>query len=150
MLGHVPGPSRRQLGVIAWLAATAAATAVGLFAVGAIGAGIVDQQAPVLTPDQVNALLAAEPSPAPPGPTTVPGPGGQAEVLAGRGGTVVARCAGGAAEIVSTSPAQGFRVDDDDRLRGEVKFESEGLDVTMQVSCAEGRPVAHEQAKVDD
>lgn len=150
MLGHVPGPSRRLLGVLAWLVATALATGVGLFAVGAIGAGIVDRQAPVLTPEQVNTLLAAAPSPAPPGPVAAPGPGGPAEVLASRGGTVVARCAAGTAEIISASPAQGFRVDDDDRSRGEVKFESEALDVTMQVTCVGDRPVAHEQVAVDD
>ncbi len=145
----MPRPSRRLLGVLAWLAATAAATAVGLFAVGAVGAGIVDRAAPVLSPAQVDALLAAAPSPAAPGAASTIGPGSPPQVLASPGGSVVARCVAGAVEIVSATPAQGFRLDDRDRS-DEVKFESAAADVTMRLSCAGDRPVAQTQVDPED
>lgn len=145
----MPRSSRRLLGVLAWLAATAAATAVGLFAVGAIGAGMVDRPAPVLSPAQVDELLAAAPAPAAPDPATTAVAGPAPEVLSSPGGSVVARCVAGSVEIVSATPAQGFRLDDRDR-RGEVTFESEAADVMMRVSCAGEHPVARTEVDPED
>jgi hypothetical protein len=62
------------------------------------------------------------------------------DVVASPGGTVVARCVGDTLEIVSASPAQGFRLHDE-REGSRVRFESEESKVEVRVSCQGGRPV---------
>ena len=64
-----------------------------------------------------------------------------------RAGTVVARCDGGAALIVSMSPAQGFEVHEredgpqDDGAEGEFRGISDNHDrVKIDVTCADRRP----------
>lgn len=139
---------------LAWLAAVVAATAVGLTAVGAIGDGIVGAGGQPLSPAEVDAALAAARS-APP-PTAAPAPAAPepgaapAEVVASAGGTVVARCAGGVAEIVSASPAQGFRVDSEPgEDPGRVKFESGDVEVEVRLTCRDGRPVPEIRSDTD-
>ncbi len=150
---------RTVTAVLAWLGALVAATAVGLAAVTAIGVEIVGPDRQVLQPAEVDARLAAAPgAPAPPtaipAPTAAPPdptPVGTAEVIVSDGGTVVARCAGGAPQVVSASPAQGFRIhDEDDEERGRVRFESDRLEVELRLSCATGRPTAEVRTEVDD
>ena len=126
-------------GPLAWLGAVAAATAVGLAAIGAIGVGIVGAGPAVLTPAQVDtALAAAGPPPSAPSPPTPSTPADQVRVVDTAGGLVSARCAGRAVEIVSVSPAQGYRTDDDDEP-GRVEFESADRKVEVRESCAGGR-----------
>lgn len=70
-------------------------------------------------------------------------------MLGGPGGTVLARCAGGVVEAVSTSPAQGFRGHDEGgEVAGRVRFEAEDTEVEMRLSCVDGRPVS--DTRVDD
>lgn len=62
------------------------------------------------------------------------------------GGTVLARCHDGGAELVWWVAAQGFWVDDvdsgpDDDV--EVEFESGGQEVEYTVTCADGQPQLH-------
>lgn len=154
----MPPTSRAVTAALAWAVAVVAATAIGLTAVGAIGAGIVGPGPRPLAADEVDRLLAATTAPQPPAPQPpAPQPGNGApttsgpapDVLAGPGGTVLARCAGGVVEVVSASPAQGFRVHDEDgEDAGRVRFEAEDVEVEMRLSCVDGRAVS--QTSVDD
>ena len=150
----MPRPTRLAAGVVLWAAAVGAALAVGLTAVGAIGTGLLGPGEQVLTPAQVDVLLAStEPaSPAPPAPATAdpvpvdPGPADAAaapEVVATAGGTVLVRCTGGLPEVVSATPAQGFRVQtEQEDGRPRVRFRDGGTRIEISVGCVDGRPVA--------
>lgn len=127
--------------VIAWLVAVAGAITIGLLAVGAIGTGIVGPTQKVLTPAEVDARLAAATRP-PPATMAPPSPGTTPEVLAPQGGTILARCVDGRVEVVSVTPAQGYRVDDDGGP-GRIKFEAEDIEIEVQLTCQDGRPVAN-------
>ena len=139
------------LAALAWAAAVAVATVVGMSAVGAIGSGILGAGQEPLTPAQVDQALATAraapaplPAPEPEPPAAEPGPN---EVITSPAGTVVARCVGGAVQVVSTSPAQGYRLDDE-QSHTRVRFESEETDVDVRLSCQDGRPVG--VAEIDD
>ncbi|WP_433276381.1 hypothetical protein ACQPZA_34330 [Pseudonocardia xinjiangensis] len=153
--------TRTALVALAWTAAVVVATLVGMSAVGAIGTGILGRGQQALTPSQVDqALAAARAVPAsapvaPPSPTDPPFPPSDsaaaavADVVTSPGGTIVARCTGSAVEIVSASPAQGFRLDDE-REGSRMRFESEDTTVAVQLSCQGGRPVGAVEVQGDD
>jgi hypothetical protein len=152
--------TRTALVALAWAAAVVVATLVGMSAVGAIGTGILGRGQQALTPSQVDqALAAARAVPAsvpvaPPSPTGPPSPPAAAavavaDVVTSPGGTIVARCTGSAVEIVSASPAQGFRLDDE-REGSRMQFESEDTKVAVQLSCQGGRPVGAVEVQGDD
>ena len=137
--------TRVVAGVAAWAAAVGAALVVGLTAVGAIGAGLLGPGQQPLTPAEVDSRLAsADPArPAPGTPTAAAPQVGSPEVIATAGGTVLARCTGDRPEVVSTTPAQGFRVqtaDDDGGPR--VRFRAGQTRIEVNLTCADGRPVA--------
>ena len=137
--------TRVVAGVAAWAAAVGAALVVGLTAVGAIGAGLLGPGQQPLTPAEVDARLAsAEPAaPAPGTPLTAAPPVGSPEVIATAGGTVLARCTGARAEVVSATPAQGFRVQTEDDDGGpRVRFRAGQTRIEVNLTCADGRPVA--------
>ena len=133
-------------GVAAWAAAVGAALVVGLTAVGAIGAGLLGPGQQPLTPAEVDARLAsADPAtPAPGTAATAAGPQvGSPEVIATAGGTVLARCTGDRPEVVSATPAQGFRVQTEDDDGGpRVRFRAGQTRIEVNLTCADGRPVA--------
>ena len=147
------------LAALAWTATVVVATVVGMSAVGAIGSGILGAGQEPLTPAQVDQALAAAstapaaPPPAAPAPATTsasaqpppPAPDATTEVLTSPGGTVVARCVGGVVEVVSATPAQGFRLHDEHE-GFRVRFRSDESDVRMQLSCQDGRPVGAVEA----
>ncbi|MDT7651442.1 MAG: hypothetical protein QOI36_2848 [Pseudonocardiales bacterium] len=149
-----PRRTRTALVALAWAALVVVATLVGMSAVGAIGSGILGDGQQPLTPAQVDQALAAaraapgptsgSPAPAPLAPAPVPASSVPAtaatDVVASPGGTVVARCVGDGLEIVSASPAQGFRLHDE-REGSRVRFESEESKVEVRLSCQGGRPV---------
>lgn len=144
--------SRNRLvaGVAAWVAAVAVALAVGLSAVGAIGSGLLGPGPQPLTPAEVDARLAATdpaepavaappqpPAAAPVDPATAP------DVVATEGGTILARCTGDVADVVSATPAQGFRVQTESEDGGpRVRFRAGKTRIEVHLSCAGGRPVA--------
>jgi hypothetical protein len=140
--------TRLVAGVAAWAAAVGAALVVGLTAVGAIGAGLLGPGPQPLTPAEVDARLAsaepvpaqtaAAPAPVEPAPeVTAP------EVIATAGGTVLVRCTAGRPEVVSATPAQGFRVQTEDDDGGpRVRFRDGGTRIEVNLTCADGRPVA--------
>jgi hypothetical protein len=131
----------------AWAATVVAATLIGMTAVGAIGSGILGAGHEPLTPAQVDQALAAArtaPAPAPsPTPTAVAppptAPDATAEAITSPGGTVIARCTNGVVEVVSATPAQGFRLHDEHE-HSRVRFRSEETDVDVELSCRDGRP----------
>ena len=141
--------TRLVAGVAAWAAALGAALVVGLTAVGAIGAGLLGPGQQPLTPAEVDARLAsAEPAAPVDTPAAVPptAPVATPEVIATDGGTVLARCTGGVPEVVSATPAQGFRVQTEDDDGGpRIRFRSGGTRFEVNLRCADGRPVADVQ-----
>jgi len=139
--------TRLVAGVAAWAAALGAALAVGLTAVGAIGAGLLGAEQQPLTPAEVDARLASAEPGAPAPQTAAPevlAPEMVApEVIATAGGTVLARCTADVPEVVSATPAQGFRVQTEDDDGGpRVRFRDGGTRIEVNLRCVDGRPVA--------
>lgn len=148
------------LGVLAWLAAAAAATVVATTAVNAISSGIVGAGARPLSQSEVAARLAASTPTTPPvttptgtTPTTVPSttPGspptdtgtGPTKSVLSAGGTVIARCVPGGVAVLSAVPAQGYRLDStstevDDHP--SVKFRADQAEVEVRLRCVDGVP----------
>jgi len=141
--------------VVLWLVAAAAATAVGLFAVGAIGTDIFggSTQQP-LSQSEVDRRLAETTPPAAtttssPSPTTttssIPA-AGRTYSIHSAGGTVWARCAPGGVEVVGTTPAQGFQTEpDDDGIddHPKITFVAGEREIEIRLRCASGT-VTHE------
>ena len=162
-----PRVQRAALVVVGWLGAAALATAVTLAAVSSIGDGIFGSSSGALDSDEIADALAASPpvtqpseqpaqtpdptgSPSPEQAATEPPAAAEPTVIATSGGTVVARCSSDdLVEVVSWSPAQGFRVDNAERgpaREVEVEFESGDDDIEVKVQCVDGLPadVAHD------
>ena len=160
---------RSLLAVAGWLGAAALAVLVGLGAIKLIGDGLTDNSTPALSAAEVDkrlgdnpsASLGASPSTAatkPSASTTEPsasvttkpswGAASRSEPVAKatRGGTVVARCTGARAEIVTMTAALGFTVHEKDsgpqaEAEGEFRGTSDHHDrVKIRVTCAGGRP----------
>jgi len=142
-----------------WVVAAAAATAVGLAAVAAIGTDIFGAGQDPLSESQVDDLLASRTtapsttttaSPTTTTPSTPPV--GQQKETVTQGGTVIARCAAsGLVEVLSAVPAQGYAVDgDDDELddHPSIKFTSGEREVEVRFRCRDGIPVP--DIKLDD
>lgn len=146
---------RLTTGFVLWLVAAAAATAVGLVAVSAIGTDIFGAGQDPLSQSEVDDLLANRPtsttSRTPPSTTSSPPPPPPEKTIQSEGGTVMARCEGTLVRIVSASPAQGFQVDpDDDELddHPSVKFQSGEQEIEVRVRCVNGTPSA--EIRYDD
>lgn len=147
---------RVTTGVAAWLVAAAAATTVGLFAVGAIGTDIFGASTgQPLSQSEVDAKLATTTptttppttsSPAPPPSSTASTPRphvGRTQSFRSAGGTVLARCAPGGVEVVGATPAQGFSVDSEDEDddvddHPHVRFRSGEREVEVRLRCVGG------------
>lgn len=151
---------------VSWLGAAALATGVALAAVSSIGTGIFGNSAGPLDQTQITeALTTVTPRPEPTTtPSATPEATGAAEndptespaeptrspaeptVITSDGGTVVARCtADNRVEVLSWSPAQGFRVDNAEHgpaREVEVEFESGDDEVEIRVRCSDGEPSA--------
>jgi hypothetical protein len=138
-----------------------AATAVSLFAVSALGEGMIPTVSQQLSVGAVNRALSGETVERPASPSgpsiprasspvlhRVPSPSPTATggtLLTSRGGTVVAACTGGSAYLMSWSPGQGFeaaRVIRGPAATVQATFTGVQLTVTMVVSCAGGVPTA--------
>lgn len=144
---------RRLLGIAAWAATAAIATAVGMAAISALGTGITGRTVRPLTARQIDRALAApQPTTAP--PPTAPPTGGITRSLSTTGGTVLARCdPAGNAYLLSWTPAQGYAADNDHRGPDQhvhVEFESETHQQTVTVTCHSGIPVATTTNETDD
>ena len=147
---------RVTTGVLLWLVAAAAATAVGMTAVSAIGTDIFGSGPTPLSQSEVDSELSTAPSPTsqPPSSTTSPPsspPGGVSRETTTAGGTVISRCEGALVRLLQTVPAQGFQVDaDDDDLddHPSVKFQSGDREIEVRLRCVDGVP--HATVEEDD
>lgn len=162
------GRGRLTTGVLLWVVAAAAATAVGLTAVAAIGTDIFGAGRAPLSESEVRDQLAGAPAPTStatspptstppsatdptPPPTAPSSPAGEQRTTVTPGGTVISRCLpGNLVRVAQAVPAQGFRVDadDDDDDDPSVKFQSADRDIEVHLSCVDGVPVA--QVEEDD
>lgn len=145
---------RVTTGVLLWLVAAAAATAVGMTAVSAIGSDIFGAGSSPLSESEVEEQLrsrAPDTSEQTTSPTTTtsttpaPPPAPPTETTNTPGGTVISRCEAGGVRVLQTTPAQGFWVDpDDDDVddHPSVKFQSGDLEIEVRLRCVNGIPVA--------
>lgn len=132
-------------GVLLWVVAAFAATAVGLVAVSAIGTDIFGAGQDPLSQSEVDQLLSSTTTPPPTTSTTSEPPEPTGTPTVTDGGTVIARCTPtGLVEIMSATPAQGFQVDGDDDLddHAAVKFESGDTEIEISLRCVAGTPQA--------
>jgi hypothetical protein len=139
-------------GFVLWVVAAAAATAVSLAAVAAIGTDIFGAGQDPLSQSEVDELLTSAPrtptglpsspsSPSPSAPSSTSAPRDETTVT--EGGTVISRCEGALVRVVSAIPAQGFQVDpDDDDVddHPSVKFQSGEREVEVRLRCVDGTP----------
>jgi hypothetical protein len=148
---------RVTTGVLLWLVAAAAATAVGMTAVSAIGTDIFGGGSSPLSESEVDAQLRSqapstttEPTTTPsPPPTSSPPPAGRTVSTRTAGGTVISRCEAGGVRVLQATPAQGFLVDDEDDGEDDgvddhpsVKFRAGEREIEVRLRCANGAPVA--------
>lgn len=158
----MPPSVRRTLASLgAWAAGASVAVAVGILALSLIGGGLASGEVrPV--PEDGPVAAAPSPSPSPPvspsitlappltksapvaPPSVAPSPtSGPTRQLASLGGTVIARCVGPSAYLVSWSPAQGYEADEVHRGPGRVAsvvFQGDGQRVWLGVHCVAGIP----------
>jgi hypothetical protein len=144
---------RLATGVLVWVVAAVAATAVGLAAVAAIGTDIFGGGRDPLSQSEVDDLLASRtpsaptttspPSSAAPTTTSTP-PADQPDTTVTEGGTVTSRCTpSGLVQVLSAVPAQGFANDSDDDSdeaddHPSVKFRSGDRKVEVRLRCVDG------------
>lgn len=144
------------LTAVGWLAATVAATLVGLGAIQLIGAGITGTPGGVRDQREVERALASpEPatstpavSPAPTRTAASPSPtatGAARRGFGGPGGSAVAECVPSGVRLVSWVPAQGYRVKEvergpDDHVK--VRFVGPDGDHELRLRCVDGVPVS--------
>jgi hypothetical protein len=151
---------RITTGLVLWLVAAAAATAVGLAAVAAIGTDIFGGGRDPLTQSEVDNLLASRTSVPPASATSSsttaptsssPQPAEERSAVTA-GGTVISRCtAGGLVEVLTATPAQGYQVDSADdgpEDHPSVRFTSGETEIEVRLRCAGGVPVP--EVKADD
>jgi hypothetical protein len=161
-----PTARRIAISALAWTAGATAAVAVSLLALSSINADTASGPPQQLTPDSLNEAVpapsaAAPPStdaasPAPSAGTSPARPTGGAarptpsadsmqRQLSSSGGTVVARCTGASAYLVSWSPAQGFRAAHVDRgpapeVRVIFRSTSSRTAIDAEIRCVAGIP----------
>jgi hypothetical protein len=144
---------RVATGVLAWLVAVAAATAVGIAAVNVIGSGIAGSGPRPLSQSEVEAQLAVTPTttapPATPSATTSTGAVDQPTVIPVQGGTIIARCAPGGVAVLSATPAQGYQVSSKQEVddHPKVRFISGRTEVEVRLRCVAGAPQPEVEVK---
>ncbi|MFC5286691.1 hypothetical protein ACFPM7_06475 [Actinokineospora guangxiensis] len=154
--GHV------TTGVLLWCAAAGAGVLVGITAVDAIGTDFLGDGRAPLSASEVDALLAGR-SALPPTtdatamPSTSEPPTPRQLQTDTPGGTVISLCTtSGQVDILSATPAQGYRVesqDSDDDDGPSVTFtaddqEADDQDVEIRLRCADGVPIP--EIRTDD
>jgi hypothetical protein len=148
---------RTLLAAAGWLSAATLAVAIGIAALSVIGTGLTTPENKPLSAAEVDRLLREQPPVSPPvaGPSAAEGagsspapatsvsrsPGVASKALVTRGGTVVARCAAGQAEIVTMSPRPGFSLHEQQGNEGEFRSTSDNHNrVKFTVTCSGGQP----------
>lgn len=146
------GRARSLLVIAGWLIAAAAATTVGLVAVGAIGSSIAGTTISPLSQQQVGRALArsSQATSSQPTATSPAAPGGATRAIGTPGGTIIARCLAGQATLVSWSPAPGYESRDihgGPALAAVVTFDTEDAEIRVRIDCSAGVPTAHIMAQ---
>lgn len=156
-------PFRRPTLVVAlgWVAAALVATVAGLGGIRLVGDSLTGTPGGVLTEEDVRRALGTQPSVAAGGssgaPTATSKMGSKPAAtrveasFSTSGGTVIARCTGAEAYLVSWSPRPGYRVDRAEQgpdHEVEVRFEGDAGRSELKISCSDGTPVA--ETKDDD
>jgi cytoskeletal protein RodZ len=151
---------RLTTGLVLWIVAAVAATAVGLAAVAAIGTDIFGAGQDPLSQSEVDQLLASRTQPPPSSPsspsstttttttTAAPPPTVETPTV---GGTVISRCtANGLVEVVTATPAQGYQLDSEDGIEDHpsVKFTNGDTKIEVRLRCVNGTPSP--EIKYDD
>ena len=144
--------ARRLIITAGWLAAAILAVLVGLVAISVIGDGITSPLTRPLSQAEVERELAgASPAPATLSPTASTPAAQRPRSFPTAGGTVVARCDGGRATIVSMAPAQGYSVHERDGDEGEFRGVRDDHDrVKIEVTCRGGTPDAEVREETGD
>jgi hypothetical protein len=140
-------------------------------AVSSIGSGIFADPTRTLDQSEIAAALAsssaresspngsrtASPSPSPSASPSSEAPSAEPvasmpQAFDSPGGSVIARCTGPDAEVVTWTPAQGYQVEGENQQGHdvEVEFESDERTVKVRVSCVDGRPAAEIDGDDDD
>jgi hypothetical protein len=131
-----------------WLLAAAVTAGAGTVALDVVGAGILGPQNQPLSQDDVARALETVPAsttPVTPAPATTPSSVPAPRGLTVPGGSLVAKCTGDQVELMSWSPAPGYRIDDVSRgpaATASVKFKNDGTENETVVTCRDGEPHA--------
>ncbi|MEU8272404.1 hypothetical protein AB0B89_35290 [Sphaerisporangium sp. NPDC049002] len=164
---------RLLLVVTGWLVVGLVATGAGIVVTAFLGESITGSASRALSPAEIRRSLDASPSPSPLATGDGSGAGtaspsgtesaaarpsasasvspsasaarGQTKVFSARGGTVVARCAGGLVTLRSWTPAQGYEVKDAERGprdKVRVRFESQDARTEIETRCSGDHPTA--------
>ncbi|MDA1361504.1 hypothetical protein O1R50_17890 [Glycomyces luteolus] len=156
---------RRNLVVSGWVAAAVVAVGAGIGAVALAQGGTLAPPTEPMSEDSVQAQLdsigTATPSESPTATDDESSPSSEQttageEIIATDGGTVIARCNGTEVELVSVSPAQGWRtvgVDAGPAATAAFGFTDDDDDddgLHYKVTCADGVPAAALQNTDDD
>ncbi|WP_230884500.1 hypothetical protein [Planomonospora sp. ID82291] len=135
-----------------WLAASAAATAAGLWALSLAGAGLTGQAVRSMTLQEVEqALATASAAPAVP-PAAADGPYAATGGFSYAEGSVTAACDAGRALLLSWTPAPGHGVEEVERgpaPAASVVFESDDRTTTVTVTCPSGAPAAEARSAAE-
>ena len=155
---------RTSLAAAAWVLVTVAAVTVGVLVSGALNAqnGLRPLNAAEVAQslaDRNNRMASeaarrSDPAPAPstsataPAPLPASTPPTATSVLRSSGGTVLASCSAGVAQIVSSTAAQGFSIDEDAKPGSpKLSFESESVKLNVEVLCTGDLPRLQETAQ---
>ncbi|GAA2585311.1 hypothetical protein GCM10010435_74190 [Winogradskya consettensis] len=153
---------RTLLAAAGWLSAATLAVAIGIAALSVIGTGLTTPENKPLSAAEVDRLLREQPPASPsavvpsavvpsaaegvgssPSPSASASrtPGVASKTLVTRGGTVVARCAAGQAEIVTMSPRPGFSLHEQQGNEGEFRSTSDNHNrVKFTITCSGAQP----------
>ncbi|WP_426512966.1 hypothetical protein ACPPVO_21355 [Dactylosporangium sp. McL0621] len=167
----IPTARRVAVSALAWSAGATAAVTVSLIALSSINPDNASGPPQQLAPDSLTHAVAASSAPvspdglvatssAPVPPTETPArpaasAGSVQRSLASSGGTVVARCTGGSAYLVSWSPAQGYQVAHVERgpaAEVEVVFRNAAghTRIEIEIRCVAGIPTLHDEGAYPD
>lgn len=154
MTGQRQTRTRSLLAIGGWLTAATAATAIGLLATGAAGTGITGTTTTPLSEQQVSNALAQSSRPPSAQPSATPSKvtGGTTRALDTQGGTIIARCRGSQASLLSWSPAQGYdseNINPGPAPAATLTFEAQNTEIQIRVNCPGGVPTSHTTTRAD-
>lgn len=154
---------RNGFAAAAWVLVTIAAVTIGVLVSGASkapdglrplnAAEVAQSLANRNNRTAVEATQSSTPALPPEGNTTAPSPLPSTpipavSVLRSSGGTIVASCIAGVAQILSSTAAQGFSIDDDAKPDApKVSFESDALKLDVAVVCTGEVPQLQENPR---